>query len=161
MSYDKFYVKCDECGARLYSEKKTDDYKFEDRTNEWWQWFKTEAMPKMWKAIPNVKDGQISMFPTGRNKKYINLCPYCFYRVHHFGPYHEYTDSPYFLNLRNQVFERDGNRCKRCHSGMNLRAHHKCYTHMGRPELEIYDLITTCETCHQSYYHSNDLMGNQ
>ena len=153
MNFKKPYVKCDNCGAKLVSEKEYDD------SHEWWQWFQSEASQKMWKAIPNVNDRQISLFPL-KNKKYINLCPYCFYRVLKLGNYHEYTDSIYFLELKKQVHERDGYRCVRCKSGLDLRAHHTDYEHMGRPELEIYDLLTVCETCHQRYYHANDLISN-
>ena len=155
MNNNKFYVKCDECGKVLYSEKEREAY-IPDSPDQkpWCKWFWTETVSKMWKGKPLSNGKQIEMIPG--KKTYRNICPTCFYRVENKEWYHEYTESPYFQKLRNDCFTRDGNQCIRCHSGMNLRAHHVTYENMGIPEKELNDLRTYCENCHE-IIHAHDL----
>jgi 5-methylcytosine-specific restriction endonuclease McrA len=57
-------------------------------------------------------------------------------------------DAEAYQQLRSQVLERDGWRCQRCGSLLNLEVHHLEYrSHQGQ-DLEE-NLITLCAECHR------------
>ena len=49
--------------------------------------------------------------------------------------------------LRRQCFNRDENRCQRCHTGADLTAHHLRPRSSGGADI-IHNLITLCGRCH-------------
>ena len=57
-------------------------------------------------------------------------------------------DSSSYLQLRQQVLQRDSWRCQVCGSKRNLQIHHKQFrSHQGRGEES--NLITLCAHCHE------------
>lgn len=62
--------------------------------------------------------------------------------------YQEYLHSQEWKNIREEILERDGHKCKLCGSTENLRVHHKSYECLYEEECAMQDLITLCEKCH-------------
>lgn len=63
------------------------------------------------------------------------------------GEYQEYLNSPIWWEKRDRILERDGWRCRKCGSGINLRVHHIRYPEVLGEEPDS-DLITLCDRCH-------------
>ena len=61
--------------------------------------------------------------------------------------YKHYLGSEYWKKLRRECFARDGFRCVKCGSAMNLNAHHLNYDKLGDYD-ELENLITLCGACH-------------
>lgn len=60
--------------------------------------------------------------------------------------YNSYINSAAWRKKRELVFERDGNKCRRCPATTKLHCHHLTYAHFGNEPLE--DLLTLCFYCH-------------
>lgn len=73
-----------------------------------------------------------------------------FYRPQHKKWYYDYLDSPKWRDFRNTVFKRDGFRCVKCTSEMNLVCHHVNYKRVGNEQIQ--DCITLCEKCHKELH---------
>jgi 5-methylcytosine-specific restriction endonuclease McrA len=63
------------------------------------------------------------------------------------------VESQIYRELRTQVLQRDGWRCQRCGSFINLQVHHI------RPRSRLGDdteanLITLCAKCHRNFHRS-------
>lgn len=54
--------------------------------------------------------------------------------------------TTHFRAIRQQVLNRDGNKCTECGREQDLHAHHLTYENEGNEKLE--DLITLCASCH-------------
>ena len=71
--------------------------------------------------------------------------------------YQRYLKSDKFKEIREIVFERDGNRCCACGRGVGdgavLNCHHRSYDHLFHEEENDYqDLRTLCQTCHRAIH---------
>ena len=71
--------------------------------------------------------------------------------------YQRYLKSDRFKEIREIVFERDGNRCCACGRGVGdgavLNCHHRSYDHLFHEEDNDYqDLRTLCQTCHRAIH---------
>lgn len=66
--------------------------------------------------------------------------------------YDEYLRSNAWINIRNQVLERDKHKCKICGATENLRVHHKDYECIYHEEDALYDLVTLCDDCHRELH---------
>lgn len=71
------------------------------------------------------------------------------------GEYQEYLNSPIWWEKRDRILERDGWRCRKCESGINLRVHHIRYPEVLGEEPDS-DLITLCDRCHTEI-HAHDI----
>lgn len=69
--------------------------------------------------------------------------------------YKEYLKSEYWKNIREQVYERDGYKCRICNSSKDICVHHRTYEFVGNEKLE--ELITLCKNCHYSFHKNNIL----
>lgn len=69
--------------------------------------------------------------------------------------YREYLNSPIWWEKRDRILERDGWRCRKCGSGINLRVHHIRYPVVLGEEPDS-DLITLCDRCHTEI-HAQDI----
>ena len=70
-------------------------------------------------------------------------------------PYEERLQTKEWARTREQIFRRDGYRCRMCGRGnVQLNVHHCTYANYGEERLE--DLITLCRTCHQ-HFHFRDV----
>lgn len=67
--------------------------------------------------------------------------------------YYEKLKDPRWQKKRLEVLERDEWTCKICKSVENtLNVHHKKYAKSGNPwDVELVDLETYCESCHEKY----------
>ncbi|NER36850.1 MAG: HNH endonuclease [Oscillatoria sp. SIO1A7] len=62
--------------------------------------------------------------------------------------YFEYLGSDYWQELRQKRLEQDNYECARCGSKRCLQVHHHFYR--NRYQTQLSDLITLCESCHES-----------
>ena len=67
--------------------------------------------------------------------------------------YKEYLESDYWKGIREEVYKRDGYKCRLCNSEDNLHAHHRTYEFLGNENLD--DLITLCRKCHNIFHKKN------
>lgn len=141
-------VSCSRCGRRDYSDKLRNEYP-EIQGADWLGYIRNEAEPRGW-IWTTFKDHE-----TGE-KKNLHFCPTCVYREMFPSFYKDYLASDYFQNLRKKRLARDGYKCVKCGTAMNLQVHHINYEHMGRPDEEIDDLITVCNKCHEEI-HEGDI----
>lgn len=63
--------------------------------------------------------------------------------------YQQYRMTEHWKMLRQAVFFRDGFRCVRCPSEMNLQPHHLFYRERFEDSIPA-DLITLCRDCHET-----------
>lgn len=61
--------------------------------------------------------------------------------------YAAYLESEHWQELRQQVIERDGWHCRRCHRPDYVQVHHLTYARLGRERLD--DLVSLCKDCHE------------
>lgn len=73
--------------------------------------------------------------------------------------YKEYLKSDYWLGIREQVYERDGHKCKLCDSPKNICVHHLSYENLYNEKLE--DLVTLCRKCHYIIHKENPFADYQ
>ena len=60
--------------------------------------------------------------------------------------------------LSKECFNRDGWRCRHCHTSHGLHPHHIVYrSHGGKDEID--NLVTLCWLCHQEIHHGKLLMN--
>lgn len=76
-----------------------------------------------------------------------------------FIDYKKYLRSDYWDEIKNQVLERDDNRCRLCNSKENLQVHHRTYKHLENEKLE--ELITLCKKCHYITHKRNPHLSYQ
>jgi 5-methylcytosine-specific restriction endonuclease McrA len=65
--------------------------------------------------------------------------------------YAKYLRSDKWKEIRQKVFDLDGNRCCLCGSMENLRPHHRKYPKVLGEE-PLNDLLTLCNTCHFKFH---------
>jgi len=65
--------------------------------------------------------------------------------------YNEYLNSDQWLKLKENVKDRDGNKCVNCGSTISLHVHHFHYDNVGDEDLD--DLITVCYECHKKIHY--------
>lgn len=65
--------------------------------------------------------------------------------------YYRYLESAEWRQLRKQAFERDGFKCTKCGSGLNLRGHHVRYRKDIR-SCTVDDVQTLCNQCHEAHH---------
>ena len=70
-----------------------------------------------------------------------------------FIDYKKYLRSDYWDDIKNQVLERDDNRCRLCNSKIDLQVHHRTYENLENEKLE--ELITLCKKCHYITHKRN------
>lgn len=140
-------VGCSRCGRRDYSDKLRNEYP-EIQGADWLGYVRNEAEPRGW-LWTTFKDHE-----TGE-KKNLHFCPTCVYREMFPSFYKDYLASDYFQNLRKKRLAKDGYKCVKCGTAMNLQVHHINYEHMGRPDEEIDDLITVCKKCHEEIHEGD------
>lgn len=73
--------------------------------------------------------------------------------------YKKYLGSNYWDNIKNQVLERDDNRCRLCNSKVDLQVHHRTYDNLENEKLE--ELITLCKKCHYITHKRNPHLNYQ
>ena len=76
-----------------------------------------------------------------------------------FIDYKKYLRSDYWKKIKNQVLERDNNRCRLCNSKEKLHVHHRTYDNLGNEKLE--ELITLCKKCHYITHKVNPHLSYQ
>lgn len=67
--------------------------------------------------------------------------------------YKAYLLSDEWKAKREARKKKDGYKCKRCRSTKNLQVHHLTYKRIFNERLS--DLVTTCDKCHNNYFHKN------
>lgn len=74
--------------------------------------------------------------------------------------YRAYLNSPKWAEIREKIIFRDGGMCRICGAGKNLQVHHLRGRYRFHEEGHPEDLITLCDTCHQTihrYFAVKDL----
>lgn len=61
-----------------------------------------------------------------------------------------YLRTPRWQTLREEVFRRDGHRCRVCDTTESLQCHHNTYDRLGAEHMT--DLETLCATCHANHH---------
>ena len=64
--------------------------------------------------------------------------------------YHKFLKSPYWLEVRDLVLDRDNYTCQSCGIKTNLQVHHLTYQHHRDEKNYLEDLITLCKCCHKN-----------
>lgn len=76
-----------------------------------------------------------------------------------FMPYQEYLQTPEWQERRKKAMKKAGFRCQVCNAyGVRLNVHHRTYERRGN-EYDS-DLITLCETCHQTFHENGRLASS-
>ena len=65
--------------------------------------------------------------------------------------YVTYLYSSAWIQKKEQVLQRDGNRCTNCGSNQELEIHHKTYDNIGKEKPDS-DLLTLCRPCHLKHH---------
>jgi len=76
-----------------------------------------------------------------------------------FIDYKKYLKSDYWKEIKNQVLERDDNRCRLCNSKNDLQVHHRTYNNLENERLE--ELTTLCKKCHYITHKRNPHLSYQ
>lgn len=76
-----------------------------------------------------------------------------------FIDYNKYLRSDYWKEIKNQVLERDDNRCRLCNLKEKLHVHHRTYNNLNNEKLE--ELITLCKKCHYIIHKINPHLSYQ
>ena len=66
--------------------------------------------------------------------------------------YQTYLQSQHWADLRGKAITRDGSKCRRCPSTLNLEVHHTIYRDRFEDSL-LEDLETLCHECHHKHHH--------
>ena len=74
--------------------------------------------------------------------------------------YQEYLKSPHWQALRIKALDRDLYLCRICRSSKKLHVHHRSYKNKGLNGMEIEDLTTLCEKCH-NLFHKHGRLSRQ
>lgn len=73
-------------------------------------------------------------------------------------PYVDYIQSLHWCKLRDEVFARDGKRCRCCKSGHKLCGHHMVYRSPIESGIAA-DILTLCEPCHDHLHRGLKFNG--
>lgn len=65
-------------------------------------------------------------------------------------PYSFFLETKYWKWVRRLVIKRDGNKCTKCLSKINLQVHHLSYKNHFNEHNHLEDLVTLCVTCHDN-----------
>lgn len=68
--------------------------------------------------------------------------------------YFKYLESDKWKKIREQVLQRDNNKCTICGASDNLIIHHVSYDNLGNEKIE--DLTTVCEKCHTKIHSTKN-----
>jgi hypothetical protein len=66
--------------------------------------------------------------------------------------------TPEYRNLCQQVYKRDGWKCRCCRRRNNLHAHHIVFRSQGGDDAD-YNMITLCDFCHSSIHKPHPFTG--
>ncbi len=69
-------------------------------------------------------------------------------------PYYVFLKSNYWSNVRKKVLKRDNNQCIVCKSTLRLEVHHDTYKNHFKEHLNLADLLTLCQKCHQEHHYA-------
>lgn len=67
--------------------------------------------------------------------------------------YAKFLKTPFWDELRNQCFMRDGRKCTHCQSTFEIQAHHKIYR-KDWLKTKLEDLVTLCRKCHTAIHEN-------
>jgi len=73
--------------------------------------------------------------------------------------YFDLLKNPKWLRKRKNIILRDGGKCTKCRSKINLQVHH-IYYYTDKPDPWLYPnkyLITLCDNCHKDYHINNEV----
>lgn len=70
--------------------------------------------------------------------------------------YRDFLESAFWKDIRFKRLAKDGFKCRCCSSIENLEVHHRYYR-TDWFQVKIWDLVTLCAFCHDSFHKNADL----